>query len=307
MIENLALFEAEYPIVLLAICFIFGSVIGSFLNVVIHRLPIMLEREWDSQAREILGNTDVDESSDESIDESFDESFDKRTDEVFNLVLPNSHCPHCQHAIKQSENIPIVSFLALKGKCSSCKAPISIRYPLIELFTGVLTASVIAVFGLTLVGLACCVLTWALISLALIDYDLTYLPDDITLPLLWMGLILNYFDLVTTFSNAFWGAIFGYMSLWIVYQTFKLVTGKEGMGFGDFKLLGLLGAWMGWQLIPLIIILSSFAGAIVGGTLIMLGRERSNPIPFGPFLALAGWISLLWGPQINLTYLKLVS
>ena len=295
MLTNLALLEAEYPFLVISIGLIFGSVIGSFLNVVIHRLPIMLEAEWGSQAREILQNDDQSEPS------------DQQEQKVFNLILPNSHCPHCQHPIRPWENIPVLSFLFLKGKCSSCDAAISLRYPLVEIFTGLLTAAVLTVVGLSATGLACCALTWALITLALIDYDHMYLPDDITLPFLWLGLICNYFELVTTFSNAFWGAIIGYMSLWLVYQSFKLVTGKEGMGFGDFKLLGLLGAWMGWQLLPLIIILASLAGAIIGGSLLLMGRERSNPIPFGPFLAIAGCIALLWGPEINLAYLKIVT
>ncbi len=295
MLTNLALLEAEYPYLLFSIGLLFGSIIGSFLNVVIHRLPIMLEAEWSSQAREIL---QTDEQS---------EAIDQPENEVFNLILPNSHCPHCQHSIRPWENIPVLSYLFLKGKCSNCKAAISLRYPLVEIFTGLLTATVLTVVGLSPTGLACCALTWALITLALIDYDHMYLPDDITLPLLWVGLICNYFELVTTFSNAFWGAILGYMALWLVYQSFKLVTGKEGMGFGDFKLLGLLGAWMGWQLLPLIIILASLAGAIIGGSLVFMGRERSNPIPFGPFLAIAGCIALLWGPEINLAYFKIVS
>jgi len=282
----LALIETEFPLLLLSISLLFGLLIGSFLNVVIHRIPIMLQREWDYQAKEILElSTDVEP-------------------EAFNLVFPNSHCPHCNHAIKAWENIPLLSYSFLKGKCSSCKSPISVRYPMIELLTGILTAMVIMIIGANLTGLVCCLLTWALIALALIDYDHKILPDDITLPFIWLGLIVNYFALVTSFSNAFWGAIMGYLSLWIVYQVFKLVTGKEGMGFGDFKLLALLGAWMGWQLLPLIIILSSLAGAIIGGGLIFFGRDKTNPIPFGPYLAIAGWIALMWGQEITLAYLK---
>lgn len=280
------LIEAEFPLLLLSISLLFGLLIGSFLNVVIHRVPIMLQREWDYQAKEIL-----------EIDTKIEQ-------ETFNLIFPNSHCPHCNHAIKVWENIPLISYSFLRGKCSSCKSPISIRYPSVELLTGILTAMVIMIVGANLAGLVCCLFTWALITLALIDYDQKILPDDITLPFIWLGLIVNYFGIVTSFSNAFWGAILGYLSLWMVYQAFKLVTGKEGMGFGDFKLLALLGAWMGWQLLPLIIILSSLAGAIIGGGLIFFGRDKTNPIPFGPYLAIAGWIALLWGQEITLAYLR---
>ena len=307
MMTFLASLEAEYPYLLISIYLIFGSVIGSFLNVVILRLPVMLEREWASQSREILCDL---ENRGKERDQDQPEGqvlTDSPVAETYNLVFPNSHCPYCQHAIKPWENIPVLSYLFLKGRCASCKTAISIRYPLVEILTAILTMIVLTTFGLNLTGLACCIFTWSLISLALIDYDHKYLPDDITLPLLWLGLICNYFDLVTVFSNAFWGAIAGYMSLWLVYQAFKLVTGKEGMGFGDFKLLGMLGAWMGWQLIPLIVVLSSITGAIIGGSLIALGRDRSNPIPFGPFLAIAGWIALLWGPEINLAYFRLVT
>jgi len=293
----LALIEAEFPLLLLSISLIFGLLIGSFLNVVIHRIPIMLEREWNAQAKEILELENDTEVEDDTEGKT----------EVYNLVFPNSHCPKCQHQIKPWENIPLVSYSILGGKCASCKTKISIRYPSIELLTGLLTAIIIMNFGPNLAGLMACVFTWALISLSLIDYDHKILPDDITLPLLWLGLICNYFELFTAFSNAFWGAIAGYLSLWTVYQVFKLVTGKEGMGFGDFKLLALLGAWMGWQMLPLIIILSSLTGAIIGGALIALGRDKTNPIPFGPFLALAGWIAFLWGQEITLSYLKMTT
>ncbi|MFT5209976.1 MAG: leader peptidase (prepilin peptidase)/N-methyltransferase [Flavobacterium sp.] len=285
----LALIEAEFPLLLLSTSLLFGLVIGSFLNVVIHRIPNMMEREYVAYAKETLDLETEEEA------------------ETYNLVFPNSHCPKCKHEIRVWENIPLISYSILGGKCSSCKTKISIRYPSIELLTGILTAFIIMTLGPNLAGLMACILTWSLISLSFIDYDHKILPDDITLPLMWLGLICNYYGLFTTFSNAFWGAVAGYLSLWTVYHVFKLVTGKEGMGFGDFKLLAALGAWMGWQMLPLIVILSSLAGAIIGGLLIALGRDKTNPIPFGPLLALAGLIALLWGQEITLAYLKLTA
>jgi leader peptidase (prepilin peptidase)/N-methyltransferase len=291
MLENLLLLDAAFPLFGISIAVVLGLLIGSFLNVVIYRLPVMLERDWQSQAKQIL---DFPEETTEKTAEQ----------ETFNLVLPNSRCPSCNRPIRPWENIPVLSYLILRGKCAGCQTPISIRYPLVEALTGLLTAIIVINFGLTPVAFALCLLTFGLIALALIDYDTKLLPDDITLPLLWLGLIVNYFELVTTFSSAFWGAILGYLALWSVYQAFRLVTGKEGMGFGDFKLLALLGAWLGWEILPLIIILSSLTGAIIGGALIALGRDRTHSIPFGPFLAIAGWIALIWGEQITMAYLR---
>ena len=285
----LLLLEAEYPLALLCIALIFGLLIGSFLNVVVHRLPIMMERDWQTQARDIL-----DLPQPEKL-------------QTYNLSVPRSRCPNCQHKITAWENIPVISYLFLKGKCSACHQSISARYPSVELMTAVMTAAVIYKFGPSLAGLAACLLTWALIALALIDFDTKFLPDSITLPFLWLGLIVNTVGIITLFPNAFWGAIAGYLSLWFIYQAFKLVTGKEGMGFGDFKLLALLGAWLGWQMLPLIIILSSLAGAVIGGTLIALGRDRANAIPFGPFLAIAGWLALMFGETITAQYLQFVA
>lgn len=285
----LLLLEAEYPLALLCIALIFGLLIGSFLNVVVHRLPIMMERDWQTQARDIL-----DLPQPEKL-------------QTYNLSVPRSRCPNCQHKITAWENIPVISYLFLKGKCSACHQSISARYPSVELMTAVMTAAVIYKFGPGLAGLTACLLTWALIALALIDFDTKFLPDSITLPFLWLGLIVNTVGLITLFPNAFWGAIAGYLSLWFIYQAFKLVTGKEGMGFGDFKLLALLGAWLGWQMLPLVIILSSLAGAIIGGTLIALGRDRANAIPFGPFLAIAGWLALMFGETITAQYLQFVA
>ncbi len=260
---------------------ILGLLIGSFLNVVIHRLPIMLQTSWQLECRLLL-------SEEQGI-----EDLNCEPSEPFNLVAPNSHCPHCQHAIRAWENIPIISYLFLQGKCSNCKASISIRYPIVELLTGIVSGLIAWQFGLGLPMLAALLLTWCLIALTMIDFDHQLLPDNITLPLVWLGLIANSAGLFTNLPDAVWGAIAGYVSLWSVYWLFKLLTGKEGMGFGDFKLLAALGAWLGWQALPLIILLSSLVGAIVGiSMIIFLGRDRQIPIPFGPYLAAAGWISL---------------
>ncbi|MBQ62233.1 MAG: prepilin peptidase [Gammaproteobacteria bacterium] len=278
--------QDEFPAAVAGIAFMFGSIIGSFLNVVVYRLPLMIEEDWKQQANEILGNKV------------------QPIDRVFNLVWPNSHCPSCQNDIKPWENIPILSYIFLKGKCAHCDASISWRYPAVELLTGILTVAIIMVFGPTPVCLWACVLTWALIALSLIDYDTQLLPDDITLPLMWLGLVVNYFGLITNLQDAFIGACLGYLSLWSVFHIFKLVTGKDGMGYGDFKLLAMLGAWLGWQLIPLIIILSSLAGTVIGGILIGFGRDKAKPLSFGPCLAVAGWIALIWGEQITRSYLQ---
>jgi leader peptidase (prepilin peptidase)/N-methyltransferase len=273
----------------MALCaLILGLLIGSFLNVVIYRLPKMLLSDWQTQAREIL-NLPAETSS-----------------KTFNLILPNSSCPHCSHEIKSWENIPIISYLFLRGKCSACKAPISPRYPLIELSCGLLSAYIAWHFGFTWQTGAMLVLTWGLLAMSLIDADHQILPDALVLPLLWLGLIVNQFGLFTTPADALWGAIAGYLSLWSVYWLFKLVTGKEGMGYGDFKLLAMLGAWGGWQILPLTILLSSLVGAVLGLIMLKLrNAETSTPIPFGPYLAIAGWIALLWGEQITNSYLQI--
>ncbi len=287
MTVYLAFLDAEYPLLILTITACFGLLIGSFLNVVVYRLPLMLDREWQRQARLELGSEEPDEEA-----------------PTFNLVLPNSHCPDCKHEIAPWENIPLISYLFLRGKCSGCGAAIPLRYPVLEGATAIITCVVVSHFGLTLTSLFCLLLTWALLAIAVIDYDRMIIPDDIVFPFLWLGLIVNNFGIITTLDNALWGAVFGYLSLWCVYWVFKLLTGKEGMGYGDFKLLAMLGAWMGWQALPVIVILSSFGGALVGGVLIFLGRDRYNPISFGPYLALAGWIALLWGDVITDLYLK---
>ena len=285
-----------YPLLGLACALVLGLLVGSFLNVVIYRLPKMMERDWQEQCREFLTN-DGDIAS-------LPENDSKP--QPFNLMVPVSRCPHCGHKIKPWENIPVVSYLFLRGKCSNCKAKISIRYPIIELVTGVLSVAVIYYVGVNWSGLAALVFTWSLIALTMIDVDTYLLPDDITLPLLWLGLIANSFGTFTDLPSALWGAIAGYVALWSVYKLFKLVTGKEGMGYGDFKLLAALGAWMGSQMLPQIILLSSLVGAVIGISMIVIrGRDKNIPIPFGPYLAIAGWIAFIWGDTINQTYLKL--
>ncbi|MBX7270807.1 prepilin peptidase [Stutzerimonas chloritidismutans] len=264
-----------------------GLLVGSFLNVLIYRLPIMMQREWRAQALEYL------------------ECPPEPVRERFNLLLPSSRCPHCDHQIRSWENIPLVSWLALRGKCSSCRAPISSRYPLVELACGLLSGYVAWHFGFTWQAGAMLVLTWGLVAMSMIDIDHQLLPDSLVLPLLWLGLILNNFGLFVPLESALWGAVAGYLSLWSVYWLFKLVTGKEGMGYGDFKLLAMLGAWGGWQALPLSILLSSVVGAVLGTILLRVQRAESNtPIPFGPYLAIAGWIALLWGDRITESYLQ---
>ena len=285
----LLIYFLEQNIPTLILCaLLLGLLVGSFLNVVVYRLPKMLLRDWQAQAREIL---------------SLPAEADKQ---IFNLILPNSSCPHCAHEIKPWENIPIFSWLFLRGKCSSCKAPISTRYPLVELTCGLLSAYVAWHFGFTWQTGSMLLLTWGLLAMSLIDADHQLLPDALVLPLLWLGLIVNQFGLFASPADALWGAIAGYLSLWSVYWLFKLVTGKEGMGYGDFKLLAMLGAWGGWQILPLTILLSSLVGAVLGVIMLRLrNAETSTPIPFGPYLAIAGWIALLWGEQITASYLQI--
>jgi leader peptidase (prepilin peptidase)/N-methyltransferase len=265
-----------------------GLLVGSFLNVVVYRLPKMMLRDWKAQAREVL------------------ELPPEPPTETFNLILPHSRCPHCSHQIRAWENLPVISYLFLGGKCSNCKAPISKRYPLVELACGLISAFVAWHFGYGWQAGAVLLLSWGLLSMSLIDADHQLLPDAIVLPLLWLGLIVNAFGLFVPLSDALWGAIAGYLALWCVFWLFKLITGKEGMGYGDFKLLAMLGAWGGWQILPLTILLSSIVGAVLGLILLRLRNvETSTPIPFGPYLAIAGWIALLWGDQITTSYLQI--
>lgn len=279
---------------------VLGLLVGSFLNVVIHRLPIMMEREWQAQAREILGADPYDPPRDAPVEPK-----------PYNLIVPRSACPKCGASITALQNVPVISYLFLRGACANCGAKISIRYPLVELFTGVLSAAVAWKFGPTWYCGAALVLTWALVAASAIDIDHQLLPDDITLPLLWIGLLLSLAPTVPELrlpvdpSSSILGAALGYLSLWSVYKLFKWLTGKEGMGYGDFKLLAALGAWLGWQMLLLIVLISAFVGATVGIALIVLrGRDRNVPIPFGPYLAAAGWIALLWGDPLVDTYMR---
>jgi len=276
----------QNPAFFIGSVFVLGLMVGSFLNVVIHRLPLMMERDWQAQSRDYLGEPPVEEAP-------------------LTLATPASRCPHCSHRIRFYENIPVLSYLWLRGKCSSCQTSISTRYPLTELLTGLLSAVIAWHFGFGPQAGAALLLTWTLVALSMIDVDHQLLPDAITLPLLWLGLTLSLFPVFTDMRSGLIGAIAGYLSLWTVYQLFKLITGKEGMGFGDFKLLAALGAWMGWQALPVIVILSSAVGALLGGAMIAIqGRDRAQPIPFGPYLAIAGWIALLWGKPITDAYLR---
>ena len=276
------------PSVFALACGLIGLLVGSFLNVVIHRLPKMMERDWRCQCAELRG-----EEAPEG--------------EPLSLARPRSRCPACGHSISALENIPLVSWIALRGKCSACKTPISARYPIIEGLTGLLSAFAAAHFGYGWAAAGGIVLIWCLIALTFIDVDTQLLPDSITLPLLWAGLLFNVFDTYTDLQSAVIGAMLGYFSLWSVYWGFKLATGKEGMGYGDFKLLAAIGAWLGWQILPLTILLSSLVGAVVGvGLIILAKRGRNVPIPFGPYLAAAGLLALFWGKELTETYLSLM-
>ncbi len=264
---------------------LFGLTIGSFLNVVIHRLPIMMERDWAGQCAELRNEAPP-------------------VFEPLSLAKPRSRCPSCGHAIGAIDNIPLLSWLLLRGKCRGCQAAISIRYPLVELATGVIFAGLAWHFGFTSAGLAALVFAAALIALTGIDFDTQLLPDDITLPLLWTGLLVNIWGTFVPLKSAVIGAMAGYLALWSIYWGFKIFTGKEGMGYGDFKLLAALGAWLGWEMLPLTVLLSSFVGAAIGLTLIVVARHGRNvPIPFGPYLAIAGLIALVWGKPLTQAYL----
>ncbi len=290
----------------------FGLSVGSFLNVVIYRLPVMLNRDWQAQAREILaqGGTNVPPT-------------DLEPDEPFNLMVPRSRCPHCGHQIRAWENIPVVSWLILRGRCSNCGAGISWRYPSIELLTGLMTVAVIALFGFTWLGLAACCFTWMLIALTFIDYDTTLLPDQITYPLLWLGLVTNaLLPGIVPLTDAVIGAVAGYLALWLTFWGFKLVTGKEGMGYGDFKLLAALGAWLGWQMLPGIILIAASVGLVYALLRMLITRASATAaadveagqdtgdlsvpagaIPFGPFLAIAGWVALVFRDTVLAVFL----
>jgi len=294
---DLALLQHN-PVLYLSIIGVLGLLVGSFLNVVIYRLPVMLKRQWKADCITFLEQEKI-----HSTGEAGDAAI-----EPFNLVVPRSRCPHCGHLITALENIPVLSYLFLRGRCRECKTPISIRYPLIEILSAGLVAVVAWKFGVSLQTSMAMLLTWGLICLSFIDYDHQYLPDNITLPFLWLGLLLNLNGLFVDLTSAVIGAMAGYLILWLVYQLFKKFTGKEGMGYGDFKLLAMLGAWLGWQVLPVVILLSTLVGSIIGIFLILFKQhDRSHPIPFGPYLAVAGWIALLWGNEINTIYLNWVN
>ena len=274
------------PTALITFCTAAGLLTGSFLNVVIYRLPRMMEREWQQQCHELQGET-------------------VPVLPPFNLAVPRSACPGCGHQITALENIPVLSYLFLRGKCSQCHTTIPLRYPAIELLAGMLGGFAAYHFGYGLLTPAALVFCWALLALAFIDLDTQLLPDSITLPLLWIGLLVNLGgNGFTDLHSAVTGAIGGYLILWSVYWCFKLTTGKEGMGYGDFKLLAAMGAWLGWKMLPMIILLSSVAGAVIGTTFILAaGLKRNTPIPFGPYLACGGLLALFWGSRFNHTFL----
>jgi leader peptidase (prepilin peptidase)/N-methyltransferase len=277
-----------YPVFLVTVTVIAGLIVGSFLNVVIHRLPKMLERQWRAECAELAGTP-------------------APTAERYDLVQPRSTCPKCGHRISALENIPLASYLFLGGKCSQCKAPISLRYPVVEALAGAVAGYIAWRYGLSAAMLGALLFAWAMIALAFIDLDTFYLPDSITLPLLWAGLLFNAGGTFTDLRSAVIGAAAGYLVLWAVFWAFKFATGKEGMGYGDFKLLAAIGAWLGWKLLPLTILASSLVGAVVGIAMIVFAKHaREKPIPFGPYLALAGLIAMFWGERITRQYLDLL-
>ena len=289
MITNLiSLFEL-FPTVYLVCIFVLGLCVGSFLNVVIYRLPVMMQSEWRSDCLEFLEQTPEPAS------------------DKFNLMVPRSRCGVCGHAISAIENIPVLSYLALRGKCAECKTPISIQYPMVELFTALVSVVVAWHFGVSLQALAALILTWCLIAASGIDIGHKLLPDNITLPLLWLGILLGLFNVFIDLETSVIGAIAGYLSLWTIFVGYKLITGKEGMGHGDFKLLAMLGAWTGWKMLFVIVLTSSLVGTVVGITMILLKKtDRATQIPFGPYLAGAGWLTLLWGPQLLQFYFSIL-
>ncbi|MDR2241104.1 MAG: A24 family peptidase [Zoogloeaceae bacterium] len=275
------------PLISIGAALLLGLLVGSFLNVVIHRLPKIMERGWLAECAQLRG---------EPLPET----------EKLTLASPRSRCPHCAHAISALENIPVLSYLFLKGRCRACKAPIGLRYPLVEALSGLLSGYAVWRFGINWAGLGALFFIWSMIALAFIDFDTQLLPDGLTLPLLWGGLLLNLNGAFTDIGSAVIGAAAGYLSLWSVYWAFKLATGKEGMGYGDFKLLAAIGAWFGWQMLPLTILASSAVGAVIGIALIVFARHGRNvPIPFGPYLAAAGMIALFWGKPLTERYLGL--
>lgn len=279
----------DYPALLVAGCLVLGLIVGSFLNVVIYRLPKIMERTWRTESRVILGLEEEKASA----------------EKPFNLAFPPSHCPQCLAPVKPWQNIPVLSYLLLKGRCANCGVVISARYPIIELCAGLLAALAAWQLGFSAQLAAALIFLWVLLTLTMIDADHQLLPDQLTLPLLWLGLLINTRSLFVPLQDAVIGAVAGYLALWSVFHIFRLLTGKEGMGYGDFKLLAALGAWMGWQMLPTIILLSSLVGAVAGSLLLLIQRKgRGTPIPFGPYLAGAGVIALFWGEALVNNYLQ---
>jgi len=306
VIGELVAILATSTVAWVTVVFVFSLLVGSFLNVVIHRLPIMLDREWRVQAQQIL-------NPETSAPTETDSKGTKETPapDRYNLFVPRSACTKCGTMITAMQNIPVISYIFLGGKCAKCGTKISARYPIVEFATAALSAAVAWKFGFHWYAGAALLLTWFLVALTVIDFDTQLLPDNMTLPLMWIGLLLSLagtdsaIGLPVDTRSSIIGAVAGYMSLWSVYQLFKLATGKEGMGYGDFKLFAALGAWLGWKMLPLIILLSAFTGAVVGIVLIVArGRDRNIPIPFGPYLAAAGWIALMWGDELVGKYLQ---
>jgi leader peptidase (prepilin peptidase)/N-methyltransferase len=289
LVDNIVVFFEQSPTVFLGFIFILGLTVGSFLNVVIYRLPIIMQREWKRDCLEYLEQPKHEET------------------ETFNLAVPRSRCGHCGHQITAMENIPLLSYLFLRGKCSQCQSAISLRYPLVELFTACVSLLIAWKLGVSMQTVAALFLTWCLIAASGIDIEHKLLPDTITLPLLWLGILLSFFNVFVDLESSVIGAMAGYMSLWSVFIVFKLVTGKEGMGYGDFKLLAMLGAWTGWKMIFVIILTSSIVGAVVGISMILLKvNQRETQIPFGPYLAAAGWGALLWGSEMSSFYFSII-
>ncbi len=301
----------ENPGLWLGVVAFLGLFVGSFLNVVIHRLPLMMERAWREGMEELKAESEHPQADALSVSGDGTASITgapgSDSGEAFNLAVPRSRCPHCGHGITALENIPIISWLMLRGKCSKCAAPISARYPAIEFITMVLSLLVAWHFGPTPQALLGIVATWYLVAMTMIDYDTYLLPDTLTLQLMWIGLLAALVPVFTDLQSAVLGAALGYGILWTIYQVFRLITGKEGMGYGDFKLLAAIGALLGWQVLPMVILLSSLVGAVVGLSLIAFsGRDKSKPIPFGPYLAAAGFIAMLWGEQLTESYFSLL-
>ena len=292
MFEPFLTLLAAEPIAWIGFVFMVSLLVGSFLNVVIYRLPIMMQKQWECDCRDLLE------------DELKSKAKDKKQAK-FNLLKPDSHCPGCKAPVKAWQNIPVISYLLLRGKCHKCSTPISARYPLIELFTAIASSVVAWKMGYSAQAALMILITWCFVSLIFIDIDHMLLPDEITLPLLWMILLASTQGVFLSPEKALWGAAIGYLSLWSVYWLFKLVTGKEGMGYGDFKLMAVVGAVVGAIKLPMVILMSSLVGAVIGiAGIVLAGRDGSKPIPFGPYIAIAGWIVMLWGQEIFNWYIK---